>query len=81
MLKTSDLTALNGKSFVGSTSEQQLPEAVWINALDGSRHTLPTFWDYDNYYDHNAQTYFVDPSGQRYLLDSDTGWWYPLSAV
>ena len=48
-------------------------------APNGQALVLPHTWQRNTTYQHQGNTYHVDPSGQYYVRAAD-GWWYPLAA-
>jgi hypothetical protein len=57
-----------------------LGNSTYLNPGTGAQHVLPHTWQPGGYYQHQGQTYYVNPSGQYYWVDpNNTGWMYPLA--
>jgi hypothetical protein len=54
--------------------------STWTNPLDNTNHTVPYTWQPNTYNTYSGQTYYVDYTGQYFLVDpNNTGWMYPLN--
>jgi hypothetical protein len=71
-------------SFAETTNEMGnvlMGNSTYVDYATGSSYVLPHTWQTETYNTYNGQTYYVDYTGQYYVVDpNNSGWMYPLTA-